>query len=93
MESTLKLNEWSFKATGSTSTAKTKSTAVRCKGITKVGARCKRKTTNLNGYYWQHQNQVKGAVLKQPVTKDSDANVTVYNGILTGICRGKNLEM
>ena len=36
-----------------------KSVAVQCKGITKSGSRCKRKTTNANGYCWQHQDQAK----------------------------------
>ncbi|MGV8018311.1 MAG: DUF5763 domain-containing protein [Ignavibacteria bacterium] len=35
------------------------SKSVRCNGITKKGAQCKRKTTNSNGYCWQHQNQAK----------------------------------
>lgn len=28
--------------------------SVRCNGITKKGLRCKRTTTNANGYCWQH---------------------------------------
>ncbi|WP_394342081.1 DUF5763 domain-containing protein [Sphingobacterium haloxyli] len=31
------------------------STSVRCRGITKAGARCKRKTKNVNGYCFQHE--------------------------------------
>lgn len=33
--------------------------AVQCKGTTKKGKRCKRKTNNANGYCWQHQDQAK----------------------------------
>ncbi len=31
--------------------------SVQCKGVTKKGSRCKRKTNNSNGYCWQHQDQ------------------------------------
>ena len=29
--------------------------AVQCRGYTKEGKRCKRKTTNSSGYCWQHK--------------------------------------
>lgn len=32
-----------------------RSTSVRCRGITKAGARCKRMTKNVNGYCFQHE--------------------------------------
>lgn len=30
-------------------------TSVQCKGLTKAGVRCKRKTKNVNGYCFQHE--------------------------------------
>jgi len=35
------------------------SKSVRCHGVTKKGARCKRKTKYKNGYCWQHQDQAR----------------------------------
>jgi hypothetical protein len=37
------------------SEAKGTATAVQCKGKTKTGARCQRKTKNANGYCFQHE--------------------------------------
>lgn len=36
---------------------KAKSPTKQCQGTTQKGLQCKRRTTNTNGYCWQHQNQ------------------------------------
>lgn len=38
-----------------TTPAATRSTSTQCNGTTKAGTRCKRMTTNANGYCYQHQ--------------------------------------
>ena len=50
-------SKWSFKPMVISTSSKSQS--VQCKCITQAGARCKRMTTNENGYCWQHQDQVK----------------------------------
>jgi len=62
LESINHSNKWNFTIT-STSSSSSKSsatTSVQCKGIAKsTGVRCKKKTTNPNGYCHYHQDQCK----------------------------------
>jgi len=58
-------SKWSFSPI--TISTSSKSQSVRCKGITQAGTRCKRMTTNENGYCWQHQDQVKGTKTVKPI--------------------------
>lgn len=57
IESTLEVDKWTFEAKRSTTSKESLSKSIQCKGITKDGTRCKRMTTNPNGYCWQHQAQ------------------------------------
>ena len=57
-------SKWSFSSI--TISTSSKSQSVQCKGITQAGTRCKRMTTNENGYCWQHQDQVKGTKTVKP---------------------------
>ena len=47
-------SKWSFSPI--TISTSSKSQSVQCRGITQAGARCKRMTTNENGFCWQHQD-------------------------------------
>ena len=78
LESKIDVNKRSFAASKSYSSKKSTSAAVQCKGITKKGARCKRKTTNENGYCWQHQVQAEKTKTIVPVIKLGNSGTTVY---------------
>ena len=55
-------DKWSFTVTSTSSSSSTSinATSVQCKGIAKsTGVRCKKKTTNPNGYCHYHQDQCK----------------------------------
>jgi len=79
IESSLKLDKWSFTVSRSELPEKSTTKSVQCKGITKNGTRCKRMTTNENGYCWQHQDQAK--VIGQqdkPNIKSDSQDIIVY---------------
>lgn len=63
IESKFDISKWDFKKRSSKTYNKS-SMAVRCKGITKSGNRCKRMTTDPSGYCWQHRDQAKPIIFK-----------------------------
>ena len=60
IESTVDLSKWSWTSTKTQSKKQGGGPSVQCQGKTKAGNRCKNKTTNLNGYCYQHQSQAGG---------------------------------
>ena len=62
LESINHSDKWNFTitSTSSSSSKSSSATSVQCKGIAKsTGVRCKKKTTNSNGYCHYHQDQCK----------------------------------
>jgi len=59
IESKINVKKWSFKVYKSKSKSTKGTNSVQCKGQTKSGKRCKRKTTELAGYCWQHKKQAR----------------------------------
>jgi len=79
IESSLELDKWTFTASSSYSSEKTTTKSVQCKGITQNGTRCKRMTTNENGYCWQHQDQEQAFIQPdKPNTTSDSQDIIVY---------------
>ena len=75
IESSIDVRQWSLSARQGTSR---ESTTVQCQGLTQKGAQCKRKTTNENGYCWQHQEQAGSVAPVVPVISAASKAATVY---------------
>lgn len=66
--------------------------SMQCKGITQKGERCKRMTTNTNGFCYQHQNQIpnqtkQGTTVNSPGNQAKDAP-KVKSTSATSQCKG-----
>jgi endonuclease G len=62
IESKIAISSWAFFVSQNQSSKPSESKSMQCKGITQKGTRCKRMTTNENGYCEQHQSQAKATV-------------------------------
>jgi endonuclease G len=72
LESSSNASLWSFKKYNYSSSSKSSSSAVQCKGIAKsTGQRCRMKTTNPNGYCRYHQSQAPGAKSSSGTTQST----------------------
>lgn len=74
LESNSNITSWTFKQYSAISSLNYKNKAVQCNGIAKsTGVRCKKKTTNTNGYCHLHQSQTTGSVKKVSATKETSS--------------------
>lgn len=91
IERTLCIACWSWKNSKTTGKKdENKATAaVQCNGITKAGARCKKKTLDLSGYCYNHEGQTNSASLKSNTTViESNPNKTTKSNSAAVQCSG-----
>lgn len=84
LESQVIIEGWDFsKKTNSNTSKKPKNISQQCNGIAKsTGVRCRKKTTNENGYCYLHQSQKDGVIKNKPIKSNykGRCNATTKKG-------------